>query len=207
VLALSGLAQAQSPPNRFAVVDRVARDCPGLILQDHAFTDAVATVLNREDERWGRNGKRGNVNDPSHDAIAWRMPSGPGGVAILDIIAAAGSPDARPAWQDVTQATIAAGTVGAWVAPSGVLPACLTGGSTPPTGVDPPVTTPVPQPPLVLPDMTEVLVALSRIENRLTVLERAHDAHAVDTKARTDVIRVTLEQLTSWLRGRAILRY
>ena len=55
--------------------------------------------------------------------------------------------------------------------------------------------------------MTEVLVALSRIENRLTVLERAHDAHAVDTKARTDVIRVTLEQLTSWLRGRAILRY
>jgi hypothetical protein len=195
---------AQSPPQRFAVVERVDRDCPGLVQQDHAFTDAVATVLNNEDARWGRNGKRGNPNDPSHDAIAWRMPSGPGGVAIIDIIAAAGGPDARPSWQDVTQATIAAGTVGIWVAPSGILPTCLSGAVPPPVVTPPPVT---PEPPLAQPDLDEVLVALSRIENRLTVLERAHDAHAVDVKERTDVIRVTLEQLEAWLRGRRVLRY
>jgi hypothetical protein len=173
------------------------------VLSDHAFTDAVATVLTREDARWGRNGKRGNVNDPSHDAIAWRMPSGPGGVAIIDIIAAAGGPDARPAWQDVTDATIAAGTVGAWVAPSGVLPACL---ATSPTPVDPPIVTP-PQPPLVLPDLEEVLVALRSIEHRLAVLERVQHAQVVDLKERTDVLRVSLEQLDAWLRGRRVLRY
>jgi hypothetical protein len=192
------------------VVERVDRACPGLIQQDHAFTDAVATLLEREDPRWGRNGKRGNPNDPSHDAIAWRMPSGPGGVAILDIIAAAGSPEARPAWQDVTQATIDAGTVGAWVAPSGVLPACLSGGPVPPLPGEPPMPMP--------PDFTETLAEirstqavqsalLAGLRERLTALEVAHDAHAVDTKERTDVIRVTLEQLDAWLRGRRILRY
>ena len=65
---------------------------------------------------------------------------------------------------------------------------------------------PVPVPPTG-PDLTEVLVELSRIENRLTVLERALDAHAVDTKERTDVLRVALEQLDAWLRGRRVLRY
>jgi hypothetical protein len=221
VLALSSSAQAQAPdellpsfqvaaqyaPNRFDAVEQVDRACPGLVLSDHAFTDAVATVLNREDARWGRNGKRGNPNDPSHDALFYRGfyrggPS-PFGGAVIDIIAAAGGPDARPAWQDVTDATIAAGTVGAWVAPSGVLPACL---ATSPTPVDPPIVTP-PQPPLVLPDLEEVLVALRSIEHRLAVLERVQHAQVVDLKERTDVLRVSLEQLDAWLRGRRVLRY
>jgi hypothetical protein len=202
---IPAFAAAQYAPNRFDAVERVDRACPGLVRQDHAFTDAVATVLNREDARWGRNGKRGNVNDPSHDALFYRGGPSPFGGAVVDIITAAGGPDARPAWQDVTDATIAAGTVGAWVQPSGVLPACLSVPVTPePPAPDPP---PVVTPPLVLPDLEEVLVALSRIENRLTILERAHDAHALDVKERTDVIRVSLEQLDAFLRRARILRY
>jgi hypothetical protein len=201
---IPAFAAAQYAPNRFDAVERVDRACPGLVREDHAFTDAVASVLFAEDARWGRNGKRGNVNDPSHDALFYRGGPSPFGGAVVDIITAAGGPDARPAWQDVTDATIAAGTVGAWVQPSGVLPACLSGGTVPPPVVTPP---PVVVPPPAQTDLTEVLVALSRIENRLTVLERAHDAHALDTKERTDVLRVTLEQLDAWLRGRRVLRY
>jgi hypothetical protein len=198
---------AQAPPNEFATVVEVHEKCPGLIFRDHEFTDAVFSRLHAKDPRWGRNGKRGNVNDLSHDAGAWRMPSGPGGVAIVDIIAAAGGPDARPAWQDVTQATIAAGTVGAWVAPSGVLPPCLSGAPTAPAPGTGPGQPAPPAPPVIVPDLTEILVELSRIENRITALERALDAHTVDTKERTDVVRVALEQLDAWLRGRRVLRY
>ena len=68
------------------------------------------------------------------------------------------------------------------------------------------------------PDLTETLAEirstqavqsalLAGLRERLTALEAAHDAHAVDTKARTDVIRVALEHLDAWLRGRRILRY
>jgi hypothetical protein len=175
-LLLAAPVQAQlQAPNRRDVVERVADRCPGLILHDHAFTDAVATLLNGEDARWGRNGKRGNANDPSHDAIAYRNPASPFGVSVVDIIGSAGSPSASPAWIDQTQATIDARTTGVWVAPSGRLPACLTGGAPPPgTGpgpVDPPPVTP----PLagntdlaaVQRDLAALLNTLSSIQARL----------------------------------------
>jgi hypothetical protein len=225
VLVLAGPGRAaQYAPVRLDVIERVDRACPGMVLQDHAFTDAVATVLHREDARWGRNGKRGNPTDPSHDAIAFRTPASPFGVAVIDIIASAGSPSARPAWIDQTDATITAGTTGVWVAPSGVLPACLTGGSTAPGPGQP-------APPVAQTDLTDVLVALGRIEDRLMRVESAmrHDdlgtitryvddmvgdgpvdgtgPHITDLKMRLDVIRVSLEQLDAWLRGRRVLRY
>jgi hypothetical protein len=226
--AAPAAAQLQAPV-RLEVVERVAAACPGFILQDHAFTDAVATLLWREDARWGRNGKRGNAGDPSHDAIAWRNPASPFGVSIVDIIGAAGSPAASPAWIDQTQATIDARTTGVWVQPSGVLPACLGnsgGGTVPPPVVVPPQ----PQPPAV--DLTPVLLKLDDIDARLAALEArpvpdtaSYDAfvrdmtgdgpdgpgplppHVTDLKQRIDVIRVTLEQLDAWLRGRRVLRY
>jgi hypothetical protein len=222
LLVLTGSASAQRAyaPNRVEVVEDTAARCPGLILQDHTFTDAVASRLYREDARWGRNGKRGNVNDPSHDAIAYRTDASPFGVAVVDIIGAAGSADARPAWIDQTDATIAAGTTGVWVAPSGVLPPCLSGGPVPPVVGPPPPSA----------DLSAVLAALARIEERLTALERRPSPdlalltryvedmigagpeggtgpHITDIQQRLDVLRVTLEQLDAWLRSRSVLRY
>lgn len=242
VLCLSGPVGAQVPvaevagrayaPNELATVQEVDARCPGLVLRDHDFTDAVFSLLHSRDERWGRNGKRGNPNDLSHDAGAYKTSASPFGVAVIDIIVAAGASNARPGWQDVTDATIAAGTVGVWVRPSGVLPACLTVGAPGPTP------DPAPVPPVVTPptstDLTEVLVALSRIEERLAALEdtqhpeqtlRTLDAyvddmigkgptdghpdtpnHVTDLKLRLDVIREQLEQMNAWLRSRTILR-
>lgn len=222
-------------PNKVGVLQDVADRCPGLVLQDHAFTDAVATVLNQQDARWGRNGKRGNVNDLSHDALAWKNPgSRAGGVSVIDIIVGAGGPFATAGWLDQTQATIDGGTIGAWVAPSGRLPACLTGGTVPNPGapVPNPGTPPV-TPPAPAVDLGPIMAALARIESRLDTLERlSADAdpalikayinsmvgqgpggdpetipnHVTDLKQRMDVIRVDLEQLNAWLRSRTILR-
>lgn len=146
LLTLAAPASAQyAAPNRVEAVERVDRACPGLIRQDHAFTDAVASLLFAEDARWGRNGKRGNPNDPSHDALAFVNPASPFGVSVVDIIGGAGGPSPSVAWIDQTQATIDARTTGVWVRPSGVLPACLTGGTTPPvTPPQPPPVTPTP---------------------------------------------------------------
>jgi hypothetical protein len=231
LLPAPAFAQLQAP-NRRDVVEFVADRCPGLIRQDHAFTDAVATLLNGEDARWGRNGKRGNAGDPSHDAVAWRNPGSPFGVSIVDIIGAAGSSSASPAWIDQTQATIDARTTGVWVAPSGRLPTCLSGGGTVPVPpvdpLPPPVVTPAP-----VVDLGPVLEKLSAIEARLAALEDrpipvttdlglfgdyvddmvgggpggGADNHITDIKRRLDVTRTMIEQLNAWLRSRPVLRF
>lgn len=234
LLCVPVTAHAQlTAPNRRDVVEHVAERCPGLIRQDHAFTDAVATVLNREDERWGRNGKRGNAKDPSHDAIAYRNPASPFGVSIVDIIGAAGSPSASPAWIDQTQATINAGTTGVWVRPSGVLPACLTGGPVTPDEPAPDEGSGEPAAPAV--DLGPVLAALAAIDARLAALERrpafgrqdlanvegyvddmigrgpADDPdtpnHVTDLKERADRNRALLEDILRILRASRLLRY
>jgi hypothetical protein len=234
-VAAHAAAQLQAP-NRRDVVDRVASACPGLILQDHAFTDAVASVLTAEDARWGRNGKRGNPNDLSHDAIAFKNPASPFGVSIVDIIGAAGSPSASPAWIDQTQATIDARTTGVWIAPSGRLPACLSGTAPPPVVTPPPpspIVTPIPSD--VASAITAMTVTLARVEARLAAIEarpvpdfldvavfnayiddmvgkgpsgdpQVTPNHITDIKERLDVLRVSLDQLNAWLRSRTILR-
>lgn len=233
VLVLPATAHAQTAyaPDRSDVVRRVAAACPGLIFEDHRFTDAVASVLYSDDARWGRNGKRGNAGDLSHDAIAYRTSASPLGVAIIDIIGAAGRSDAAPAWLDQTDETIRQGTTGVWVQPSGILPACLRaggdGGGTTPTPETPP---PAPPPSV---DLSEVLSALQRIEARLGALEArtptlppvvssyidamigsgpagdpvAVPNHITDILQRIDANRAALEQLSAWLRSRGLLRY
>lgn len=240
-------------PNMLPVVQRVAALCPGLILRDHEFTDAVATVLNggallpavrgemslmvEGNRDWGRNGKRGNASDPSHDAIFFRTGASPFGGAVIDIIGSAGSPDASPAWIDQTDPTIAAGTTGVWVAPSGVLPQCLSSGSTPPPGGGSTPPPPTSTPAVDLRPVLEQLAALRAGQETLTAAVAAlaqrepvpPDAllaayveamvgdgpdgdgplppHITDLKQRLDVLRSNLEQLTAWLRSRAVLRY
>ncbi len=227
-------AQRAYAPNELATVKYVDERCPGLIWQDHAFTDAVFSLLHSRDPKWGRNGKRGNPNDPSHDAGSYQTPTSPFGVAVIDIIGCAGGAadcSPFPAWIDQTDATIAAKTTGVWVRPSGRLPACLSG--TTPTPVPDPGTPAVVTPPSPTVDLTEVLVALSRIDDRLAAIEnrqppetetfrayvddmvgagpaddpRTVPNHVTDLKQRLDSIYAMLEQLQAWLRGRAVLRY
>lgn len=177
LLAVAGVALGQPAPNRIEAVERVAAACPGLIANDHAFTDAVASLLYAEDARWGRNGKRGNPDDLSHDAIAFRNPSSPFGVSIVDIIGGAGGPDPRVAWIDQTAETIRQGTRGVWVKPTGSLPPCLTGGPVPA-----PTPTPAPTPAPAV-DLAPIVAALQRIEARLAVLEQRPTPAPVDLSA------------------------
>lgn len=235
-MPLGAHAQPSYAPNEFAAVEDVAHRCPGLIRQDHAFTDAVATVLNRQDARWGRNGKRGNPNDPSHDAIFYRNASSPIGGAVIDVIVGAGGPNPGPAWIDQTQATIDARTTGVWVAPSGVLPPCLSGHAPtlPAPGTGP--GTPAPPAPTAPVDLAPLMAALQRIEQRLISLEARPIPDTVDMALVeayitdmvgdgpgdgapnhvTDILQrqdrnlerfeVLFEQLNAWLRSRTLLR-
>ena len=82
------------------------------------FMQLLASILHdKYDARFGLNGKRGDMNDLSQDAISFRNPRGPGGVEIIDVIASAGESNASAAWNDVTQKTIDARTVGIFVQP------------------------------------------------------------------------------------------
>ncbi len=232
-VAAHAYGQGLQAPRRLDVVERVHAACPGFIRQDHAFTDAVATLLNAEDARWGRNGKRGNPNDPSHDALAFRNPASPFGVSVVDIIGAAGSSSASPAWIDQTQATIDARTTGVWVRPSGVLPACLSGGSSqPPPDKPPPVDT-------ITETLAEVRATqavqsamLREVRDRLIRLKAMDPPpadlgmlneyiddmvgngpggeapnHVTDIKERIDKTRADVAALFAWLRSRRALGF
>ncbi len=113
-------------PNMASAVQAVARANPGALqnsCQDGGgnwqFMDSVVDTLRTHDTRWGYNGKRGNVNDPSKDVVTYHY--GPGAdqgstdVYIIDIINGhcGGSPSAG--WNDVTDVTINSGTIGRWI--------------------------------------------------------------------------------------------
>ena len=113
------------PSYGFDVVRQVAAANPGALQNScqesggsWQFMDQVVDTLRTYDTRWGYNGKRGNVNDPSKDVIAYHY--GPGAdqgstdVYIIDIIGGhcGGSPS--PIWNDVTGVTLQSGTIGRW---------------------------------------------------------------------------------------------
>lgn len=176
------------------------------------------------------NGKRG-TDTLSQDVLVFPVTEGGNRdtsgryaqIAIIDVIAGAGGPSPTLGWGDVS--AVSPGKCITPVLESGE------GGSVPPV-VTPPVVTP--PPPTV--DLAPVLSRLDAIDARLAALEARpapgpFDAallstyiddmvgngpgddpavippHITDVKQRLDVIRVSLEQLTAWLRGRAILRY
>ena len=108
------------------VVQAVARANPALLAnscQDHggswAFMDAVVDTLRTYDTRWGYNGKRGNVNDPSHDVVTYHHGPGPDfgstDVYIIDTIGGHCGANPSPTWIDVTDVTFNSGTVGRWI--------------------------------------------------------------------------------------------
>lgn len=144
-------------PNCERVVAALAREYPHEFDDCHrpergarawAFIRRVAWVLHSTvDQRFGLNGKRGNVNDPSMDAVSFRNPaSAAGGVEIIDVVASAGEtdpnrPQPSPAWIDQTQATINKREIGAYIQPEPV-----SGGTPKPPVVDTPPPAPAPAP-------------------------------------------------------------
>ncbi|HEX8028233.1 MAG TPA: hypothetical protein VF491_07230 [Vicinamibacterales bacterium] len=108
-----------------SVVAAVARANPGALqnsCQDSGgswqFMDQVVDTLRTYDTRWGYNGKRGNVNDPSKDVITYHYGGGPDEgstqVYIIDIIGGHCGSNPSPIWNDVTEVTINSGTIGRW---------------------------------------------------------------------------------------------
>lgn len=108
-----------------------------------AFIRRLAWVLYQRDPRVGLNGKRGNPNDISDDALCYDGVSEKGDtdptrggvpVTVLDVIGGAGGPNPTPQWGAVGPAT--PHPYAAWVQPQPV------GGEVPT-----PEPTPQPQPP------------------------------------------------------------
>ena len=108
------------------VVAAVARANPGALqnsCQDSGgswqFMDQVVDALRTYDTRWGYNGKRGNVNDPSKDVITYNYGSGADQgstqVYIVDIVGGHCGPTPSAGWNDVTQVTLNSGTIGRWI--------------------------------------------------------------------------------------------
>ena len=112
-------------PDMSEVVLQVHEANPGLIAQsciqdggNWGFMDAVVDELRKSDERWGYNGKRGDVNDPSQDVVDYHWGQGEREgsteVYLIDMIVGHCGEDPQPGWLDQTQATADAGTIGRW---------------------------------------------------------------------------------------------
>ena len=94
----------------------------------HLWIKLLAWELHQLDERFGLNGKRGNPNDLSMDAINY-LGEGIGfdptkndrPITVIDVIGAAGGPNPKPAWMvlnDMNEPTHRG--PGAWVKPQPV---------------------------------------------------------------------------------------
>ena len=127
------VATACNPPDKSQVVQTIADQHPDALRNSCQrdggtwdFMDKVVSELRSEDSRWGYNCKRGNCNDPSHDAIAYYCGDGfpnsrSTNVAIIDMILdhCPGNTGAvaKPGWLDVTQKTLERNAVGRWLYP------------------------------------------------------------------------------------------
>jgi hypothetical protein len=120
-------------PNMVHVVHQVVAENPGILSRSRScqdsshggnavsgweFLDKVVDKLRETDTRWGYNGKRGNVNDPSHDVVAYNWGSQPDEgttqVYIIDVLYQHCGDGPSPAWIDQTGVTFEQGTIGRW---------------------------------------------------------------------------------------------
>ena len=85
---------------------------------NNAWLFRVVQELRRRDTRWGLNWKRGRVGDMSQDVVTYNFSAaadeGTTNVYIIDIIGGHCGGNPGPAWNDVTEATRANGTIGRW---------------------------------------------------------------------------------------------
>lgn len=121
-------------PNGLPILNQVVAQNPGITSLkrscqeeqwggDHVtgweYMDKVVDALRLTDTRWGYNGKRGNPNDPSMDAITYNWGNGPDEgstqVYIIDVMLSHCGGGSSPNWGDVTQITLDSGTIGRWI--------------------------------------------------------------------------------------------
>jgi hypothetical protein len=104
-----------------SVVAQLAAAFPGALRNscgNHEWLLRLVYQLRQIDTRWGFNWKRGRVGDLSEDVVNYHFGPGPDenstNVYVIDVIGGhcGGSP--RPNWQDQTEATRRAGTIGRW---------------------------------------------------------------------------------------------
>lgn len=127
---LVGSSAFAQVPNMQARIAQLARDNPNTFACAHTsapcghnFVKLVGCKLNPEpsDGPWGWNGKRGNPNDLSYDALNYRG-FGPGTditnpgvpVTVIDFIVSAGVPGASVGWNPFSDPVASSG---AWVKP------------------------------------------------------------------------------------------
>jgi|GEM_PF-2287585 hypothetical protein len=112
-------------PDGYGIVRQLAAERPDMLENscqkeggNWQFMEEAVRRLQAMDPRFGFNWKRGNVGDPSMDAIAYHYGNGPAQdsqeVYVIDIIVAHCSSDRSPGWTDVTQP--AGGAIGRWSA-------------------------------------------------------------------------------------------
>ena len=118
-------------PNYGADISRIASEHPDEFANCHTGNDHTEDFIRRcaaeihaKDSRVGLNGKRGDPNDISDDALNVLDPAeGPGTTPdgqkcwVVDVVISAGAPNAAPGWSPIPDAE---GSSGAWVIPSGV---------------------------------------------------------------------------------------
>lgn len=207
---VASAAWAQVPlPREAETVAAIARQMPAALANScqntggsWAFMDAVVDTLKAKDARWGYNGKRGNVDDPSHDAIAYHYGSGTREasteVYIIDVIGGHCGSDPSTAWIDQTRATREAGTIGRYVG-------CRRGRDcTSPAPTPTPTPTPTPE---TGPDHQALMTRIGALEGeikalRATLAEFAPTVLATAASAQTaveraDEIKALLEALPS----------
>ncbi len=120
-------------PNRFQTVTEVANKYPREFKEAHGdgpnkhlWIKLLAYELWQSDPNFGLNGKRGNPNDLSMDAINWKgggvgydPTRNEAAITVIDVIAGAGGVNPTPSWQVFNNpATDRVG--GAWVKPDPV---------------------------------------------------------------------------------------
>ncbi len=85
------------------------------------WLDKLVDRLRTKDLRWAYNAKRGNVNDPSMDVIAYHYGAGDSqgspSVYIVDVLFQHCGSNPTPAWIDQTAATAAGNSIGRYIYP------------------------------------------------------------------------------------------
>jgi hypothetical protein len=103
------------------IVAQMAAAFPGALRNscgNHEWLLRLVYQLRQIDTRWGLNWKRGRVGDMSEDVVTYQF--GPGAdegntnVYIIDVIGGHCGGNPGPNWQDQTQATRDANTIGRW---------------------------------------------------------------------------------------------
>jgi len=160
-------------PNCLDVVQRVAAEYPQEFREAHTggpntekFIRRLAWVLYSQDKRWGLNGKRGDYNTISQDALNY-FGEGPGTdpktgspITVVDVIGGAGGPNPQPSWQVFSDLP----GPGGWIKPEPVGSGSADGGTPSPTS-----------PQTTGPDLKPILDAIKALDAKIKAVDSRID--------------------------------